>query len=280
MSVPREELPDVERLSPSVIRILGGNPGKFTLQGTNTYLIGTGPTRILIDTAEGKPTWISHIKKTLSTENATISTVLLTHWHPDHTGGVKDILTLTPKPTIYKNDPDTVQKNITNNQRFEVEGATLCAFHSPGHTQDHMSFVLEEEDALFTGDNVLGHGTAVFEDLPTYIDSLEAMSKIANGRGYPGHGAVISNCPEKIREYIDHRAMREREVIQVLGTAGEGEGMSVMEVVKVIYKDVPESLHLPASRGILQMMKKLEGEGKVTHDDEKDVWILNRKAVL
>lgn len=143
-----------------------------------------------------------------------------------------------------------------------------------------MSLILEEEDALFTGDNVLGHGTAVFEDLRTYLNSLEDMSKIATGRGYPGHGAVILNCPEKIREYIAHRAMREKEVIQVLGMAEEGKGMSVMEIVKVIYKDVPENLHLPASRGILQILEKLSGEGKVNLDEKTDVWSLNRKAVL
>ncbi|KAE9988926.1 hypothetical protein EG328_005636 [Venturia inaequalis] len=281
MSAPRVELPDVERLSPSVIRILGGNPGKFTLQGTNTYLVGSGPTRILIDTGEGQPSWISNIKKTLSSENATLESVILTHWHRDHVGGVKDVLTLSPKPTIYKNDPENGETNITNGQKFKTEGATLRAFHSPGHTQDHMSLIHEEEDALFTGDNVLGHGTAVFEDLPTYLTSLVAMSHIANGRGYPGHGAVIPNCPDKIREYISHRAMREREVIQVLGTAGEGRGMSVVEIVKVIYRDVPESLHLPASRGILQILEKLEGEGKVRRGGEEgDVWFLSRKAVL
>lgn len=143
-----------------------------------------------------------------------------------------------------------------------------------------MSLILEEENALFTGDNVLGHGTAVFEDLPTYLNSLKAMSKIATGRGYPGHGAVIQDCPAKIREYIAHRAMREKEVIQVLTTAGEGKGMSVMEIVKVIYKDVPENLHLPASRGILQILEKLRGEGKVSLDEGTDLWSLNRKAIL
>lgn len=206
--------------------------------------------------------------------------VILTHWHPDHVGGVKDILAISPKPTIFKNEPGSGESDITDGQRFSIQGATLRAFHSPGHTTDHMALVLEEEDALFTGDNVLGHGTAVFEDLPTYISSLEAMSKLVKGKGYPGHGAPITDCPAKIREYINHRAMREKEVVEVLGRSEEGKGMTVMELVKVIYKDVPENLHLPASRGIFQILKKLEGEGKVQHDEQSDTWILVRKAVL
>lgn len=63
----------------------------------------------------------------------------------------------------------------------------MRAFHCPGHTADHMVFVLEEESAMFTGDNVLGHGTAVFENLTVYLDSLSRMREQFRGRAYPGH---------------------------------------------------------------------------------------------
>jgi len=272
-------LPEIERLSPRIIRILGGNPGKFSLQGTNTYILGTGPTRLLIDTGEGKPAWLTSLKSVLASENISISHALLTHWHPDHVGGVKDLLSLPSSSAtkIYKNEPDDGQLNIADGQKFETEGATLRAFHCPGHATDHMALILEEEDAMFTGDNVLGQGTAVFEDLATYMRSLDAMSKQFSGRGYPGHGPVIEDGKAKVLEYIKHRKEREEQVLDVLG---EGKGLTAMGIVKVIYKDYPESLWEPAERGILQILGKLEGEGKVVHDEKGDTWAINRKAVL
>ncbi|KAH1278831.1 hypothetical protein KXV81_007017 [Aspergillus fumigatus] len=273
-------LSEVERLSASVVRILGGNPGKFTLQGTNTYLIGRGHQRILIDTGEGKPSWANHLKSVLAKENATVHKALLTHWHHDHVNGVPDLLKICPQATVYKHRPDEGQLDIEDGQVFSVEGATLKAYHTPGHTVDHMMFVLEEEDAIITGDS---HGTAVFEDLPVYLSSLQRMQNRVSGRGYPGHGAVIEDAATKITEYINHRQQREEEVIRVLRygkldipdnepSPERKSSWTPIEIVKVIYRNVPESLHLPASHGVLQVLMKLEAEGKVVHDIETGKW--------
>lgn len=156
-----------------------------------------------------------------------------------------------------------------------------------------MALYLEEEDAMFTGDNVLGHGTAVFEDLLTYLGSLEKMREGFKGRAYPGHGPVIEDGPGKISEYVRHRRMREDQVVQVLKSGneavkaeGKGEaeqeqdGWTSMEIVKVIYKDVPEELHLPANGGILQILRKLEEEGRVEEDGRTERWRLKGRAAL
>ncbi|PYH35028.1 putative metallo-beta-lactamase domain protein [Aspergillus neoniger CBS 115656] len=284
MATQLVSLAEVERLSASVVRILGGNPGKFTLQGTNTYLIGRGRQRILIDTGQGEPSWAARLKTLLAEENAIVHQALLTHWHPDHVKGVPDLLALCPDAIIYKNDPDLGQESIEDGQIFSVEGATLRAYHTPGHTVDHMMFVLEEEDSVFTGDHVLGHGTSVFEDLSSYISSLKRMQNRVSGRGYPGHGAVIENATAKITEYIKHRQQREDEVVRVLRynhlDVADGEtsperkrSWTPLELVKVIYKDVPESLHLPASNGVLLVLRKLEDEGRVSRDADGR-WVL------
>ncbi|KAF2018460.1 Metallo-hydrolase/oxidoreductase [Aaosphaeria arxii CBS 175.79] len=279
MSEPLKPLPTVEKLSSRVIRVLGGNPGKFTLQGTNTYIVGTGKSRLLIDTGEGKPEWISALKKVLDDEKITIEKALLSHWHGDHIQGVPDLLNLSPDTEVHKNDPVDGWLSISDGEKFETEGATLRAHFCPGHTKDHMAFVLEEDDAMFTADNVLGQGTAVFEDLGTYLKSLEGMAKQFKGRAYPGHGPVIEDGPAKIAEYIKHRKQREQQVLDVLGQKREA-GWTAMDIVKVIYKDYPENLWEPAKYGVLQILDKLEKEGKVKHDKEKDTWRLSETAAL
>lgn len=295
------ELPDITRLSPRVVRVLGGNPSKFALQGTNCYLIGQGQKRILIDAGEGKPVWKSSLQKVLSDENASVDRIILTHWHPDHVGGVKDALSLPQcdGAEVFKNQsdagrerkadgqtyaysPSAEETNFEDGHVFKTEGATLRAFHCPGHTVDHMAFILEEEDAMLTGDNVLGHGTAVFEDLAAYMDSLERMQHQFSGRAYPAHGEVIQDGKAKIREYIAHRKEREEQVLAVMKgeqPQGDGEGWKSMSMVKVVYKAYPEHLHAPAEGSVLHVLRKMEGDGRVKRNGDGS-WSLTSKAAL
>lgn len=142
----------------------------------------------------------------------------------------KNTPTLNPDNLL---DPSKVH-NITDGQRFSTatpDGTfEIEAVHTPGHAKDHMCFLVtaspdpNEIGALFTADNVLGHGTAVFEDLGQYLDSLNLMkrrvlelaSTAGSKKAYPGHGAVIDDATGKIDEYISHRRMREEEALNVL----------------------------------------------------------------
>ena len=134
---------------------------------------------------------------------------------------------------------------------------------------------------------MLGHGTAVFEDLATYMATLEKMHDRAVGRAYPGHGDIIEDGKAKIMEYIQHRQQREDEVLRVLkfGTldgngketspGGKVRSWSPLELVKIIYRDVPEDLHPAATRGVVQILLKLEGEGKVVRDARSGRWCIS-----
>lgn len=234
----------------------------------------------MIDSGEGRPQWIAALKGVLQKENASISQALLTHWHPDHVGGAEDLLQYSPETKIYKNksNPTAGRNEIVDGQKFQVEGASLTALFCPGHANDHMAFILEEENAMFTGDNVLGHGTAVFEDLTTYLESLEKMQHAFYGRAYPGHGQSINDGKGRILEYIRHRQDRENQVLQVMRSSapnGDPQQWEAIDIVKIIYKDVPESLHLPAHGGVLQILGKLRNEDKVVHDPKTQMWSIH-----
>ncbi|KAF9889868.1 hypothetical protein FE257_006958 [Aspergillus nanangensis] len=241
------ELPEVEKLTPRILRVLGGNPGAMQLQGTNTYILGTGAERLLIDSGQGLLRWAELISDLCEEESFTIRQVLLTHWHLDHTQGIRDLLCMNPdlKNAIHKYAPDPSQRPITDGQVFAVEGATLQAIFTPGHSTDHVCFLLQEDKAIFTGDTVLGHGTTGTEDLWDYMHSLEKLAGLSACIGYPGHGAVILDLQQKIQQEITLKKRREQQVIVALeqiGLArGEQKGLATQaHLIEAVFGQIPD----------------------------------------
>jgi ribonuclease/clavin/mitogillin len=175
---------------------------------------------------------------------------------------------------------------------------TLEVLHTPGHSTDSICIYLPIDQALYTADTLLGHGTAVFEDLAAYISSLNKLLRFSNeknrlqleGQGeaaasiiiYPGHGDVLRNGPEMIATYIEHRLEREAQILEVLQLPvplklqsdtpaadrqqqeqERQEQWTTWNLVRHIYRSYPENLWLPATRSLFLHLKKLEGEGFV-----------------
>nr|UWK21942.1 metallo-beta-lactamase domain protein [Trichoderma calamagrostidis] len=265
---------DVEQLSPRVIRVLGQNAGKFTLQGTNTYIVGTGKHRLIIDTAQGYRAWAGLIEITLEEHSIGLSHVFLTHWHDDHTKGVPDLIRMHPHlaDAIYKNSPEAIQNPIDDGQVFKVEGATVRAVHTPGHSHDHICFILEEENAMFTGDNVLGHGTSVVEHLGLFMDSLRKMQSHECAVGYPAHGAVIPNLPAKIASELARKTRREKQCLVALdqihrekGKLGRLGSVSISELIQAIHgEQLDEQVRKMVIGPFMdEVLRKLAEDGKV-----------------
>lgn len=269
-------LPDVDVWSERVTVALGQNPSAFTGPGTNTYLVGTGPERILLDPGQGVPGYLPVLERAMERAGvAAIQEIVLTHGHPDHIGGVRAVrerfgklrVSKFPWPEVDAQYADLELKPLADGAVVRTEGATLRGVFTPGHAPDHLCFVLEEEQALFSGDNVLGVGTTVIPnengDLGQYLGSLARLLALAPRRIYPAHGPLIEDGVAKLREYIAHRHERERQILAAL----EGGPKRVMEVVKIIYAAYPEALHAAAAQSTTQHLRKLEREGRARASD-------------
>ncbi|XP_045472738.1 endoribonuclease LACTB2 [Harmonia axyridis] len=277
-------IPAVTKISPRIIRILGCNPGTMTLQGTNTYIVGTGKRRILIDTGDSDvPQYLNHLKSVLKHEKIDLAHILITHWHHDHIGGLCDVMSIEGKtantqvwkfPTTEEKDLNTniEIENLTENQEFSVEGATLRVVHTPGHTADHVVLHLLEDNAIFSGDCILGEGTTVFENLYDFMRSLNKLLELKPAVIYPGHGNVIHNPSQTIEYYISHRMERETQIMETLNNNRQ-KAFSESELVKIIYMDTPEKLHKAAEQTLKHHLQKLLQENKVVMEDNK--WRLN-----
>jgi len=273
------KLPDFARHSNRVATVLGHNPSPFTGPGTNTWLIGTGDRPLLLDTGQGVPIWIENLDTALKElfRSDDIDRIVLTHAHVDHIGGVKQVREKYGEHQVLKMpwpEHDAAAGGpivaIGADAVVTADGVTLRAIHTPGHAPDHLCYYLEEEKALFTGDVVLGAGTTVIPDdtgdLGQYMDSLHRLLQLDLKTIYPAHGPVIRRPKEKIREYIAHRELRERQVLDALS---DRQPREVMAIVKKIYTDVPEYLHQAAASSVRSHLKKLRQEGRVREHDQK-----------
>ncbi|MFB3738061.1 MAG: MBL fold metallo-hydrolase, partial [Candidatus Velamenicoccus archaeovorus] len=225
------------------------------LEGTNTWVVGRWPAAV-IDPGPDVP---DHLREVVEAAGR-VEVVLVTHDHPDHAPGASTLAALTGARVLSWRGEGV--EHLRDGQTIAMPGVRLRAVGTPGHTPDHVAFFGPEDRALFTGDMVLGRGTSVIDppegDLAAYLRSLHRMRDLGPRTIYPGHGPVVLDAVAKLDEYLEHRAMREEQVL-----AAMRDGLTTPEeMVAAIYDDQPSEVHELAARSVLAHLVKLESEGR------------------
>lgn len=254
------------RLSPLVRAVLAPNPGVMTGPGTNSYVVGAGSVAV-IDPAVDDNDYLDAL-----VGDDEIGAILVTHRHPDHVGGIEALVRRTGAPVrAFGAEPaggiEVVP--LADGEVITAGPAELRALHTPGHASDHLCFELIGAATLFSGDNIMGEGTAVIAppdgNMSDYMNSLERLAGLEVDRIYPAHFKPLDGGAAVIRAYIEHRRDRERKVL----VAVTGGAETLDEVVAVVYTDVAPALHPIAAYSAAAHLEMLEADGKLKRTDGK-----------
>jgi glyoxylase-like metal-dependent hydrolase (beta-lactamase superfamily II) len=256
----------IEQLAPGVRRLIAPNPGMMTGPGTNTYLLGEKAIAII----DPGPQIRSHIDGIQNLAAADIHWVLVTHTHPDHSPGARQLAKQTgaqllgqPAPSGRHQDqtfkPDRV---LEDGDSLQTDEFRLTALHTPGHASNHLCYLHTAHRLLFTGDHVINGSTVVIDppdgNMRHYIDSLRRLKTVEIESIAPGHGELLAEPYKVIDWIIDHRLERESKVVKALK---EHNGLTSMALVPHVYTDVDPDRYAWAERSLLAHLQKLAEEG-------------------
>ncbi|MDP9296131.1 MAG: MBL fold metallo-hydrolase [Actinomycetota bacterium] len=251
-------------MSPRIVRVLAPNPSVYTLDGTNTWIVGSDPAAVI----DPGPDIREHLEEVRRAAGR-IAMILLTHQHEDHASGAPALSRMTDAPILAYRNRGAL--GLQDGQQLTLASTTLVAIHAPGHTRDSTAIYEPDSRSLFAGDTVLGRGTSFLDppegDLAAYLRSLRRLKALAARAIYPGHGPAVFRVAGKLDEYLTHRAERER---QVLAALNEQEERSPEDLVPEIYAGYPEDTWPLAARSVLAHLLKLEADGRVRRLDPEE----------
>jgi glyoxylase-like metal-dependent hydrolase (beta-lactamase superfamily II) len=271
-----EQQPEIaQTLTSRVRRVLAGNPSAFTFTGTQTYIVGSGEVAVI----DPGPADARHIAAILqATQGERIAAIVCTHTHRDHSPAAALLKAETgaeivgcaplvirdegPRADTSFDDSYTPDRVLRDGERIAQANWTLGAVATPGHTSNHLCFALIE-DALFTGDHVMGWSTTVVSppdgDMAAYMASLDKLQARSDLVYYPAHGEPVPNPQQFVRGLAGHRKQREQQILKLLG---EGVG-AVSDMVPKMYAGIDARLYGAAGRSVLAHLIDLRDRGMV-----------------
>jgi glyoxylase-like metal-dependent hydrolase (beta-lactamase superfamily II) len=273
-----------DQVSPLIRRVVADNPGPFTFKGTGTYIVGHGEVAV-IDPGPDLPDHLAAILKAVAGERVTH--ILITHHHSDHSPLAGPLKAATGA-IIYgcavaghaAEEAGAVKMEAGHDHDFKPDvslcgggeiagpGWTMEAIPTPGHTSNHLCYALKEENALFSGDHIMGWSTTVITppdgDMTDYLESLQRIRVRNFTTLWPTHGPPIRDVAPFIDAYIAHRQER---LDQILGALAAGPGR-IRDLVPRLYSDVDERLWPAAARSMLAATIHLTRQGKLAAEGE------------
>lgn len=271
-----------ERVSGLVRRLIAPNSSPFTFTGTCSYIVGTGEVAVI----DPGPENADHLAALLeATRGERIAHIFVTHTHRDHSPGARALKAATGA-TIrgceahveiighpsgradtshdLAHAPDAPMRD---GETFEGAGYTLEAVHTPGHASNHLCFALKEENALFSGDQVMAWSTSIVAppdgSMRDYLASLEKLLARPEEIYYPGHGAPARDPQRYVRALIAHRRKREGLILARL----EKSPARVDEIVAEAYPHIDERLKRAAGLSTFAHLEALVARGEAKSDE-------------
>jgi glyoxylase-like metal-dependent hydrolase (beta-lactamase superfamily II) len=272
----------VEQASPLVRRVLARNPSPFTFTGTGTYIVGRGRVAV-IDPGPDDPAHVAALLSALQGE--TVAALLVTHTHFDHSPASRPLAAATGAPILgcaslaLADDGDRAEAGfdadhapdgvMADGDAVSGPGWTLRAVATPGHTSNHLCFALAEEEALFSGDHVMGWSTTVVAppdgDMAAYMESLAKVGARSDRRFYPTHGPAIDDPQRLVRGLVAHRRQREAQILRQLRDGAA----PIPDLVAAMYAAVDRRLWPAAGRSVLAHLLDMEARGLVRRAEER-----------
>ena len=276
-----------DQVSPLIQRVIADNPGPFTFTGTGTYIVGRDLPGASVAVIDPGPDDEAHLHALLrAVKGRTVSHILVTHTHRDHAplsralaeavGGAPILATAPQGPTIHASDAmdqsamdedddgDFKADVILNDgDRIDGDGWTIEAMATPGHASNHMAYVLREENALFSGDHIMGWSTTVVAppdgDMTAYMASLDRVLARGFSTIWPTHGPAITQVAPFLKAYRHHRLEREAQILARLAAGDE----TIAQMVPALYAAVDPRLWPAASLSVLAHLIALVDRGLV-----------------
>ncbi|MDH3714049.1 MAG: MBL fold metallo-hydrolase [Gammaproteobacteria bacterium] len=261
-------------LAPGIRRVLAPNPGPMTGPGTNTYLLGDREVAVI----DPGPASDTHVDAVLNGAPGTIKWILVTHTHLDHSPAARALAGTTGAKVLGRPAPAGASQEagfaparlLDNDERLVTGEFTLRAVHTPGHASNHLCYLLEKCEWLFTGDHIMNGSTVVINppdgNMQQYLDSLRRLKTLRLQMLAPGHGELIDTPYAAVDWIIEHRLQREAGVLAALQTNPD---KSAVDLVPVVYRDIGEHLHGVAVRSLLAHLLKLEDDGRAQRNAER-----------